>query len=147
MITRMAHGQSAKSHAAVDRLVHFFLLPVFLINIGVAIFWALHRWHTMPLMSAWRVVVAIALFFAVARIRIYALANQDRIIRLEERLRLSTLAPGLELSRLTTRQLIALRFASDAELPALAHRAIKENLDPKAIKSGITDWRPDDERI
>jgi hypothetical protein len=79
--------------------------------------------------------------------RIYSLANQDRIIRLEERLRIAALVPAADVLKLSTKQLIALRFASDAELPALVGRTLAENLDPKAIKRSIATWRPDYHRI
>jgi hypothetical protein len=79
--------------------------------------------------------------------RVYGLADQDRIIRLEERLRIAALVPGAEVQRLSTRQLIALRFASDTELPALVRRTLAEGLDPKSIKQSIVVWRPDYHRI
>ena len=81
--------------------------------------------------------------------RVYITALQDRIIRLEERLRLKELLPAtrhVEIPQLTTKQLVALRFASDHEVPALVTRAIEESLTPKQIKQAIVTWRPDYER-
>ena len=91
----------------------------------------------------------LAVFALIAISRLYITALQDRIIRLEERLRLKELLPAtrhVEIPQLTTRQLVALRFASDHEVPALVTRTLDESLTPKQIKQAILTWRPDYER-
>ena len=93
---------------------------------------------------------SVALILLNVKSRVYSLAVQDRVIRHEERTRLTALLPVSDharIAQLTTRQLIALRFASDAELPGLVHKILTQNLDPKAIKQTITTWRPDHQRI
>jgi hypothetical protein len=84
------------------------------------------------------------------RLRDRALVVQDRVVRLEERLRLHALLPAEDrahIDELSVKQLVALRFASDDELPALAHRALTQNLEPKAIKQSIVNWRGDYHRV
>ena len=92
--------------------------------------------------------VALSALVLVAISRIYTVRLQDRIIRLEMRLRLERLLAHrqVDIDRLSVRQLVALRFASDAELPALMDRALAENLTSDQIKRAIRDWRPDYER-
>jgi len=75
--------------------------------------------------------------------RAYTVRLQDRIIRLEMQLRLERLGKGFEFARLTTPQLIALRFASDGELPELVDRALTQKLARDQIKRAISDWQPD----
>ena len=78
--------------------------------------------------------------------RAYIVALQDRIILLEMKVRTAELLPAgddAKLARLTKQQIVALRFASDAELGELLDRAVRENMAPKAIKAAIKTWRPD----
>jgi hypothetical protein len=139
--------QNYKNHARLDPLFHFFLLPVAGINVFAAI-WSL--WQLPSLTAGWFVILAIAGAVAVFKIRTYALKAQDRVIRLEERMRLAQLVPAAQRGRiveLTERQLIALRFACDAEIPSLVERALAGNMPARAIKQAIVTWRPDYFRI
>jgi len=93
------------------------------------------------------VLTSAALLVTAFYARVFALTVQDRVIRLEMRLRLRELLPAALQPRIgdfTKRQLVALRFASDAELPALAEKVLHDNVqDIKAIKQMIKDWQAD----
>ncbi len=139
--------QSLANHARFDPPFHFFILPVFAITVIVAI---VNAFRYPGWGSAWLVVFILAAMTAVFKIRIYALKVQDRIIRLEERLRLAILVDKplrAHIVELSEAQLIALRFASDAELPALTARALSEKLSRAEIKKAVTQWRPDYWRV
>ena len=100
--------------------------------------------------SARYLVFSVWLLVLAFKTRLYSLRQQDRIIRLEERLRLASVLPEdlrRRLPELSDGQLIALRFAPDTELPGLVQRALSEKLAPKQIKQSITAWRPDYSRI
>jgi uncharacterized protein DUF6526 len=75
--------------------------------------------------------------------RTFALKAQDRAIRAEEQLRHYVLTGKLLDSRLSVKQIVGLRFASDSEFVALARRAADDSLSPEAIKKAVTSWRPD----
>jgi hypothetical protein len=139
--------QTFANHTRWDPLFHFFALPVFLL---LAIAGLVHFIWRPGLHSALMFIVAVALAIAVLKLRLYPLRVQDRVIRLEERLRLSSLLSEPLRSRipeLTEGQLVALRFASDAEVPKLAERAMSEKLSPADIKKAIQTWRPDYWRV
>jgi hypothetical protein len=84
-----------------------------------------------------------AVLVATSVMRIFAVRLQDRIIRLEMAVRLTALGRAADLPRLSLGQLVALRFASDAELPPLIDRALTEHLTPDAIKRAVTRWQGD----
>ena len=92
-------------------------------------------------------VLTIAVIFTTFFARLFALKAQDRAIRAEENLRHFALTGKLLDSRLRTSQIIALRFAPDEELVALAKRAVDENLDAKTIKQAIQNWKGDYHRV
>jgi hypothetical protein len=146
----MPAPQNFKNHTRFDPPWHFFILPVLLLNIIFSIYATIHHWPDHRVLFLWWVFMSIVLFMAVGKARAHSLVVQDRIIRLEERLRFAALLPADDLARtqsLTVKQIIALRFASDAELPALVKRTLNENLDPKTIKAAIENWRPDYLRV
>jgi len=146
--------QTFANHSRFDPPFHFFLIPFFGLAVLAALFhFVVHitegdfrdHFHTFML-----IVLAVALLIAVFKIRLYALKVQDRVIRLEERLRLATLLSEPLRSRipeLTEHQLIGLRFASDAEIPKLVERTLSEKLSRKDIKKAIQIWRPDYWRV
>jgi hypothetical protein len=139
--------QTFANHAKYDPLFHFFLAPVFGLSAVAALIHLI--WHPSVHNGAF-LVVAVAALVAVFKIRIYALKVQDRVIRLEERQRLMLLLPEPlrpRISELTESQIVALRFAPDAELPALAQRAIVDKLSNADIKKAIQNWRPDYFRV
>lgn len=139
--------QNFKNHGRLDPLFHMVLLLVLFLNLIFAI---LHLWHRRDLYTAWLLVLSLAVFIPYAKLRTYPMKVQDRVIRLEERLRLLALAPAewhSQIARLSEDQLIALRFASDEELVRLARQALEENLTRKQIKQRIQNWRPDYWRV
>lgn len=140
-------SQSLKNHARFDPLYHFFLALVVIANLIIAI---VHAIRHFGFHSAWLVVLSLALFFLLLRLRTYPLKVQDRVIRLEERLRLQALAPPewhTQIYRLNEDQLIGLRFAGDDEVVSLAKMALEENLTRKQIKQRIRNWRADNWRV
>jgi Family of unknown function (DUF6526) len=142
-----AKTQSLANHTRLDPPFHFFLLPLGLVAIIVSVIMLIRR---PGIGSVLGVILAIGFVMIAAKARSYALKVQDRVIRLEERLRLSLLLPETlrpRIGELTESQLIALRFASDTELPVLAKRALEDGLTGKQIKSSIESWRPDYFRV
>jgi hypothetical protein len=139
--------QSFKNHGRLDPPFHLILATVLIVNLVIAICYAVKHFNFY---SAWMVILSIAVWIPVLKLRQYPLKVQDRLIRLEERLRLQALAPEewhAQIYRLTEGQLIALRFASDVEVVALAKLALTQNLDRKQIKERIQNWRADDWRV
>jgi len=143
----MSETQSLKNHARLDPAYHILLFAIYLLNLVYAGF---HVYRQPSLSSGWYVVLSLLAIVPLIKIRTYPLKVQDRVIRLEERLRLQALAPQewhTHLYRLTEDQLIALRFAADDEVVDLAKQALEQNLNRKQIKERIRSWRADDWRV
>jgi hypothetical protein len=143
----MSETQSLKNHARFDPLFHFFIFALYLTNLVYA---SVHLHRQPSLSSGWYLVLSLAMAVPIIKLRAYPLKVQDRVIRLEERLRLQALAPQewhAQIYRLNENQLIALRFAADDEVVELAKQALEHNLDRKQIKERIRNWRPDDWRV
>ncbi len=140
--------QTFSTHRRFIPAFHFFALPVLLINVFVV---AVQFWKDPRLINAWPVLVAIALAIGIASSRFMPLRAQDRIIRLEERTRLERLLPADlrgRIGELTERQLVAIRFAPDNEVPDITRRALSGELkSPGEIKRAIKDWRGDYFRV
>jgi hypothetical protein len=139
--------QSAASHTRWFPLFHFIASPIVLLNFIIAI---RHAWYVGGRFAWWNVVFAFGVMAGVFAARTMALTVQDRLIRLEMRLRLRELLPAAQqadILKLTVRQMVALRFAGDAELPSLVQRVLSGELrGDKAIKGAITDWQADWQR-
>jgi hypothetical protein len=146
--------QSFANHARWDPSFHFFLVPVF----GLAVLLTLIHFFAHLGQADFRddfhafllILLALALLTAIFKIRLYALKVQDRVIRLEEQLRLTQLLSEPLRSRipeLSVTQLCGIRFASDAEVPKLVERTLNEKLTRKQIKESIQTWRPDNWRV
>jgi len=144
----MADTQTYKNHAQFVPLYHYVLLPILLVNFLVM---GYHLYREPSMFTAWDVVMAFALILTALFARVFALKAQDRVIRLEERLRMREQLQGELQSRIgdfTPEQLLALRFASDAELPGLAAQVLRDNVQKRdAIKKMVKHWRADTFRV
>jgi hypothetical protein len=141
-------NQTYENHVRWHAPHHFVLTPILLINFVYAV---VRLVQEPNLDRAEFTLLSIGLIIAGVLIRINALRVQDRLIRLEERLRYEKLLSDdlfAQARRLSRAQINALRFASDAELPALLERALRgEFQKPDDIKRAIIDWRADDLRV
>jgi hypothetical protein len=139
--------QSFERHARLSPLFHGFVAPALLINL----FWSIARLYRAPSANTGLgLLVAAALVGLALSARRFALTVQDRVIRLEMRVRMRELLPADlhgRIGEFTVGQLVALRFASDAELPELAARVLRDNIQQrKAIKRMVKDWQADHQR-
>ena len=140
--------QSYESHRRLHPLYHLVIAPLFGINVIVAIVVAVRYFSWI---AVWNAVMAVALFFLTLIVRFYATKNQDRIIRVEETVRLyRVLPPDLRprIEELRTGQLVAMRFCADEELPELMRAILSGEVRGREnIKRRIKNWRADDQRV
>jgi hypothetical protein len=140
--------QDFKNHTKVVPTFMFFVLPVLALNFG----WSLSRWRLAHFSfgGAVALLTGAALLWGFLLTRGFALRVQDRVIRLEEQLRYARVLPAdlhARAAQLSLGQVVALRFASDQELPGLLTKVLDHNMtDRKAIKASVTDWRADNLR-
>ncbi len=137
--------QNFANHTKIFPPFHLFVLPILIANF----IWSILRLRALNYSpyAFFSVLVALALVVGFTSARIFALTAQDRVIRLEERLRYQRLLPSdlqPRIDEFTVAQLVSLRFASDAELPTLARKVLDEKMDNrKAIKRLVKNWKPD----
>jgi hypothetical protein len=139
--------QTFENHARVLPAFHYVAFPLFAVNFFFTLYQVVTDF-SWALLVAFGLSVALIVLFFVARVM--ALTVQDRVIRLEEQLRMRALLPADLQPRIddfTVKQLVALRFAGDDELPALARRVLDEKIqDQKSIKKLVQHWRADYQR-
>lgn len=137
-------SQTYANHARYFPLFHFVAFPLLTINLGVAIAGAV---RAPGLASLWQVVLAFTFICMLLASRLMALRVQDRVIRLEERLRLTRVLPADlqgRIEALKPRQLVALRFAPDDEVVELVRQVLDGKLsEQKEIKQAIRNWQAD----
>lgn len=140
--------QSFANHKQMVPGFHYVTFTVWLLTFIGAVMNLFQNWGTPAQYSASLIfVIMLLLFSALWYLRMFALGVQDRAIQAEEHVRHLELTSKPLPATLTKRQIIALRFAADAEFATLADRAAKEDLSEKEIKQAIRVWRADNDRI
>ena len=139
--------QNYENHAKFIPVFHYIALPLLLVNFFGALFRVTQETSFYTLNG---VGLAISLIVVAVFTRLFALKAQDRVIRLEEQIRMQTFLPDAlkaQVGRLTMGQIVALRFASDEELVDLTQDALDQNTSPNALKQAVKNWRPDYDRV
>ena len=143
----MSAPQSYTNHRRFEPLQHFVLTPILLAT-WITTIWHLYKYPSLH--SLWVMVLGFTILMMAMQTRVYALKVQDRLIRLEETLRMQRLLPvDLQgrIEELSQKQFVGLRFASDAELADRVREALDQKLSGEAIKKRIQTWRPDTFRV
>jgi len=140
-----AETQTYATHKRIDPWYHYLGFGLALLILIMAV---VHPFRGHG--GGWQVFASVLILLMFMKLRIYALRNQDRIIRLEETLRMQSLLGEdlrARIPQLRPGQFVALRFASDGELPARVKEALDEGLAGAEIKKRIQSWRPDTFRV
>lgn len=141
--------QNYKSHSRYVPMYHFVLLIIIVTILGLSVynFYRAYDRHEGRLAAALIFALVIVSIFFYIYTRGFALGAQDRAIRAEENFRHFVLTGKPLDSRLRLGQIIALRFAADAEFPSLAQKAADENMKGDDIKKAIQNWKTDHNRV
>jgi hypothetical protein len=143
-----ATTQTYANHSKFVPLFHYVALPILLVNVLVAAY-GMVRAPGLP--AAWGLLMGVALFLGALFARVFALAAQDRVIRLEERMRMRELLPEplrARIPEITREQIIGLRFASDEELPSLVAQVLQGNIQKRDdVKKMVKHWRADTHQL
>ena len=141
----MPAEQNLSNHTRLFPPFHFFVIPVLLINLGFQVYRLVKE--GLSTSGVVGTLLALALPVGFVSCRVFSLAVQDRVIRLEEQLRYMRVLPAdlqARVGELSIGQIVSLRFAGDAELPGLARKVLDGKIhNRKAIKQMIQNWRPD----
>ncbi len=136
--------QSFKNHLKFSPLFHFVTVPISMGIIGLTVFNLTKGINSLSVMLF---LISVVLIFTLTLVRVYAIKNQDRIIRAEENLRYFSMTGKLLNTGYKMSQITALRFASDEEFVVLSDKALKDNMSSKDIKQSISNWRADNFRV
>jgi hypothetical protein len=141
--------QNLANHTRIFPVFHYFLLPLLVMTFIGSIVNLNRSWNDHERLYSAALIVALSLagLLTAFLARIFALKAQDRAIRAEENLRHLVITGKLLDPRLTVRQIVSLRFASDGEFVALAQKAAQEAMKPADIKNAVKIWRPDEYRV
>jgi len=141
--------QSYAKHAKFVPMFHFVLGPIILFTLigSVVNLWQSLGDHERLYNASLIAAMSVALFLLFLSTRSFAMGVQDRAIRAEENLRHFALTGKLLDPRLSIKQIVGLRFASDAEFVELARKAAEGNMSQDAIKKAVTNWRADHDRV
>lgn len=141
--------QNYQNHTQFVTAFHKVTLPMLFLTFIGSVVNLVQAWgdHLRIYSASLIVVLTVCLILTATLARIFALKAQDRAIRAEENLRHFAMTGKLLDARLSIKQIVAVRFASDQEFVALARKAADESLTPDAIKRAVKNWRADEYRV